>query len=189
MENSSYFHKVSRLLPQDDKAIESITTPLLDCLNSGNSVWIIGNGGSASTADHLEVDLSFVRNQNEKRTIRAHSLCSNNSVITAIGNDLGFEHVFSHQLMRFAKPGDACLAISASGNSPNLVKAFDYCTKNSITKLAILGFDGGTLLKMADSHLLIPTEKGLYGPVEDIHLSVCHLIAASIRAKLFEREL
>jgi D-sedoheptulose 7-phosphate isomerase len=87
--------------------------------------------------------------------------------------------------MRHAKPGDACLAISASGNSPNLLRAFEYCTKESITKLAILGFDGGALLQMSDSHLLIPTEMGLYGPVEDIHLSVCHLIASRIRTKLF----
>lgn len=186
MEKSHYFETLSRLLPRDDAAIESIISSLLKCLNSGSSVWIIGNGGSASTADHLEVDLSFVRNHDEQKIVRARSLCSNNALITAIGNDIGFEHIFSHQLIRHAVPGDICLAISASGNSPNLVKAFEYCTENSITKLAILGFDGGELLKMSDSHLLIPTENGLYGPVEDVHLAVCHYVAARIRETLFQ---
>ena len=181
-----YFSIVGDLLPVGDESAKDLAEVLFSSIENGNSIWIIGNGGSASTADHFEVDLSFVRNFEDKQLIRAASLCSNSAVITAIGNDIGFEHIFSHQLMRHALPGDVCVAISASGNSPNLVKAFEYCTENSITKLAILGFDGGALLKMSDSHLLIPTEKGLYGPVEDIHLAVCHLIAARIRGKFFE---
>ena len=185
MKSNEYFLRVSQLLPADSLAIQEIVDVLLSCIDEGNRIWIIGNGGSASTADHLEVDLSFVRNSDDKKAIRAISLCSNASLLSAIGNDIGFENIFSHQLMRHAEPGDACLAISASGNSPNLLKAFEYCTKESITKLAILGFDGGALLQMSDSHLLIPTEMGLYGPVEDIHLSVCHLIASRIRTKLF----
>ncbi len=185
MDSIAYFTQVSRLLPSDHQALEHLVEQMLACLAKGNSIWIIGNGGSASTADHFEVDLSFVRNFENKQLIKATSLCSNSALITAIGNDIGFEHIFSHQLMRHASPGDLCVAISASGNSPNLVKAFEYCTETSITKLAILGFDGGALLKMSDSYLLIPTEEGLYGPVEDIHLSVCHLIAARVRAELF----
>lgn len=185
MKSNEYFLRVSQLFPADSLAIQEIVDVLLSCIVEGNRIWIIGNGGSASTADHLEVDLSFVRNSDDKKAIRAISLCSNSSLLSAIGNDIGFENIFSHQLTRHAKPGDACLAISASGNSPNLLKAFEYCTKESITKLAILGFDGGALLQMSDSHLLIPTELGLYGPVEDIHLSVCHLIASRIQTKLF----
>jgi len=186
MEVNKYFSKVGELLPIRDESVDDLVEALFATIETGNTIWVIGNGGSASTADHFEVDLSFVRNFEDKQTIKAASLCSNSSVITAIGNDIGFEYIFSHQLMRRASPGDVCFAISASGISPNLVKAFEYCTENSITKLAILGFDGGALLKMSDSHLLIPTEKGLYGPVEDIHLSICHLIASRIRAKLFE---
>lgn len=186
MEASMYLSKVGDLLPVADESARGLVEVLLSCIENGNSIWIIGNGGSASTADHFEVDLSFVRNFEDKQTIRATSFCSNAALITAIGNDIGFEHIFSHQLMRHALPGDICLAISASGNSPNLVKAFEYCTENSITKLAILGFDGGKLLKMSDSHLLIPTEIGLYGPVEDVHLAVCHYIAARIRETIFQ---
>jgi len=186
MANSSYFLKLTELIPPQDSFVQEVVDVLLECVIAGKSIWIIGNGGSASTADHFEVDLSFVRNFEDKHTIKAASLCANSSVTSAIGNDIGFEYIFSHQLMRRASPGDICFAISASGNSPNLVKAFEYCTENSITKLAILGFDGGALLKMSDSHLLITTENGLYGPVEDIHLSICHLIASRIRARLFE---
>jgi D-sedoheptulose 7-phosphate isomerase len=186
MEVNKYFSRVGDLLPIDHKTVTDIVEMLFSCIEKGNTIWIIGNGGSASTADHFEVDLSYVRNFEDLQLIKATSLCSNASLITAIGNDIGFDRIFSHQLMRHAVPGDICLAISASGNSPNLVKAFEYCTENSITKLAILGFDGGKLLKMSDSHLLIPTENGFYGPVEDVHLSVCHYIAASIREKLFQ---
>jgi D-sedoheptulose 7-phosphate isomerase len=186
MDVSPYFSGVGSLLPKDSARAEELVEELLSCIKRGHSIWIIGNGGSASTADHFEVDLSFVRNFEDKLIIKATSLCSNAALISAIGNDIGFENIFSHQLMRNAMPGDVCLAISASGNSPNLVKAFDYCTQESITKLAILGFDGGALLEMADSYLLITTENGLYGPVEDVHLSVCHFMAALIRDKLFQ---
>ena len=188
MQSKGYFAQMSGLLPDDDSKIEELVEILGFGIENGNAIWIIGNGGSASTADHFEVDLSYVRNYLDKQAVMATSLCSNSSLITAIANDIGFEHTFSHQLMRRAKPGDICFAISASGNSPNLIKALQYCSENGITKIALLGFDGGEMREMCDVHLLIPTETGLYGPVEDVHLSVCHLIAARLRDRLFSKD-
>lgn len=155
------------------------------CIQKGGSIWIIGNGGSASTADHFEVDLSFVRLKNVNQEIRAKSLCSNSSLITAIGNDLGFEYVFSHQILRQAQAGDVCFAISASGNSTNLIQAFEVCEKKAVKKIALLGFDGGRLLSMSDVAVLIPTCDGMYGPVEDVHLSVCHYLASRLKRQIF----
>jgi D-sedoheptulose 7-phosphate isomerase len=131
------------------------------------------------------VDLSFVRLNNVNQEIRAKSLCSNSSLITAIGNDLGFEYIFSHQIRRQAKPGDICFAISASGNSPNLIRAFEACDKKSVHKIALLGFDGGSLLSMANIAVLIPTRDGMYGPVEDVHLSICHYLASTLKHDVF----
>ena len=185
MDQRNYFQIVADLLPADDPNLKKIIDSLFSCIQAGNRIWIIGNGGSASTANHFETDLAYVRNNEDPHVIRATSLCANSSVLTAIGNDIGFEHVFSHQLMRQAKAGDVCLAISASGRSPNLLEAFEFCTRSSVTKLALLGFDGGDLLIMSDAYLLTPTELGLYGPVEDVQLSICHLIAAELKSKIF----
>ncbi len=185
MLHDEYFKEVSRLLSNEVENLDVIVESLYNCILRKGSIWIIGNGGSASTADHLEVDLSYVRLTSEYFEIRAKSLCSNNAVLTAIANDIGFENVFSHQLMRQAQPGDVCIAISASGNSKNLIEAVNVCKEKSITSIAILGFDGGSLVSQADITCLIKTKLGMYGHVEDIHLSICHFLAASLKSKIF----
>ena len=88
-------------------------------------------------------------------------------------------------MLRNASAGDVCFAISASGNSPNLIEAFRVCDFKSVKKIALLGFDGGRLLDLADETVLVQSKVGLFGPVEDIHLSICHLIASVLRDRLF----
>lgn len=184
--NSGYFSHVEALIPESFKEVNRIIDSLLECINSGGTIWIIGNGGSASTADHFEVDLSYVRLAHNQVVVRARSLCANSALITAIGNDIGYEKIFAHQLLRNASPGDICFAISASGNSPNLIEAFKVCTQKSVKKIALLGFDGGELRHLADESILIQSKIGLFGPVEDIHLSICHLMASALQTRLFE---
>ena len=186
MINSGYFSRVEALIPESLSEINEIIDSLLECINSEGTIWIIGNGGSASTADHFEVDLSYVRLTHEQVTVKARSLCANSALITAIGNDIGYEKIYAHQLLRNVSTGDMCFAISASGNSPNLVEAFKVCAEKSIKKIALLGFDGGELLHLADESVLIKSEIGLFGPVEDIHLSICHFIASVLKNRLFE---
>jgi D-sedoheptulose 7-phosphate isomerase len=186
MSNSGYFSQVELLMPQSLSEIDKIIDSLLECINSEGTIWIIGNGGSASTADHFEVDLSYVRLTHDPVTLKARSLCANSALLTAIGNDIGFAKIYSHQLLRNAGPGDVCFAVSASGNSPNLIEAFKVCTEKSVKKIALLGFDGGELLHLADESVLVQSEGGLFGPVEDIHLSICHFIASAIKNRLFE---
>lgn len=186
MENRSYFADFQALIPGRLTEIDKIIDSLVDCIKNEGTIWIIGNGGSASTADHFEVDLSYVRLKDNSMSVKARSLCLNSALITAIGNDIGFEKVFSHQLMRNASAGDICFAISASGNSPNLIEAFKVCDKQSVKKIALVGFDGGNLLRIADQSILVESEIGIFGPVEDIHLSICHYIASVIRNRIFE---
>ena len=143
----------------------------------------MGNGGSASTSEHFETDLHFIRHKLQIR-IGAHSLSSNSSLITAIGNDIGFEEIFRHQLIRKSKKQDLVFLISASGNSQNLINAVKYAKENDLETIALLGFDGGKLLDLVDHYILIKSEIGMYGPVEDIHLAICHAIASELLEKL-----
>lgn len=179
-----YFDEVSALLPTQLDALQQIIQQLIQAIENGSSIWIIGNGGSASTANHFEVDLSYVR-LTDSTTIKAKSLCSNTAVITAIGNDIGFENVFSHQILRQGIEGDICFAISASGNSPNLIKAFGAAKSKKMKNVALLGFDGGHLKTISDFAFVVESEIGKYGQVEDVHLALCHFLAASIKSRIF----
>lgn len=147
-------------------------------------IWIIGNGGSAGTAEHFETDLHFIKHREEIKFVGAQALSSNSSLLTAIGNDIGFEEIFRHQLIRKSKKQDLVFLISASGNSQNLINAAIYARENGLETIALLGFDGGKLVDLVDHHILIKSEIGLYGPVEDIHLAICHAIASELLQKL-----
>ena len=109
------------------------------------------------------------------------SLNDNISCLTALANDEGYEHIFSRQLENFAEPGDVLIVISASGNSPNLVRAVELARKSERHHvLASLGFDGGALKKMVDECLWLPSEKGAYGLVESGHALLCHILTACL---------
>jgi D-sedoheptulose 7-phosphate isomerase len=101
---------------------------------------------------------------------------------------LGYENVFSFQLQRKASPGDLCIAFSASGNSTNIINAIKFANENSIETFAIVGFDGGSLLSMTKNTIHIRSEIGLYGPIEDIHLYICHNITDQVKKRLKQNE-
>jgi len=140
--------------------------------NKNSYIYIIGNGGSASTASHLSNDL-FAKG------CKAISLADNSSIITKIANDSGYEYIFKEQLEVFFSKGDILIAISASGNSPNLIKAVEYANTLGTT-VAIVGFDGGKLSKICKLVIHIPTCKGNYETAEDLHLAVCHKISKGL---------
>ena len=164
--------------------IEKAVKLILEKIVNEKSIWVIGNGGSASTAEHFEIDMMYIKQDNVGKKVKVTALTSNSAVMTAIANDIGYEHVFSTQLERKAQSGDLCIIISASGNSKNLVEASKYCKNIGIQTLAILGFDGGELLKATDLALHFKTDYGQYGAVEDVHLSLCHQISHSVLEKL-----
>lgn len=184
MSYSEYSSYLVQLLEKRNFAIDIVVREILSGILRGNSIWIMGNGGSASTAEHFETDLSFVKSGESVPNVKVSALTSNSSLITAIANDLGFEYVFSHQLRRKANSGDICILISASGNSSNLLKAIDEARKLNLITLGILGFDGGKLANLVDHSIIVETEIGKYGPVEDLHLSICHEISAMVGKKL-----
>ncbi len=174
----SYFEYLKKIFDNLNlDSIKSFVEILLVARENDANIFFIGNGGSASTASHFANDLAIGTNQ-YKKPFRAVSLTDNLSVITAIANDYGYEEIFTRQLMVLAKKNDVLVGISASGNSVNLVNAFEYANNNQIKTFAITAFDGGALKSMADKCIHIPTEKGEYGPSEDLHMILDHLVGA-----------
>ena len=159
----------------DRNAIGKFAETLLDARERGASIFFIGNGGSASTASHFANDIAVGTNSYAK-PFRAISLTDNQAIITAIGNDFGFDEIFSRQLQLLGKQGDIVVAISASGNSKNLLKAFEYAKENGIKTVALTAFSGGAMKEMADEGIHVPTGPKEYGPAEDAHMILDHLL-------------
>ena len=140
-------------------------------------IFFMGNGGSATTASHFANDLA-VGTHSLGKPFRAISLTDNQAIVTAISNDDGYENIFVIQLQALMKKGDVVVAISASGNSKNLVNALEYANSNGVTTVGITSFDGGQLRKIAKLGVHVPANKGEYGPAEDAHMVLNHLIGA-----------
>lgn len=157
-------------------AVERVVQVLRLARANGATIYISGNGGSAATASHWVNDLGKATKSNGRPPMRVMSLSDNISWLTALANDEGYDRVFSGQLENFAQAGDVLVVISASGNSPNLVKAVELAQRRGLVTVGLLGFDGGMLKTMVDESLWIPTEKGAYGLVESAHALLCHVL-------------
>ncbi len=173
-----YFEYVQKVLDGIDRvAVGRFVQTLLAARESGATVFFIGNGGSAATASHFANDLAYGTNEYQK-PFRVLSLTDNVPVLTAIGNDNGYEEVFVRQLKVLGRPGDVLVAISASGNSPNLLRAIDYAKSVGIKAVALTAFDGGRMKQVADDGIHVPTGLKEYGPAEDAHMVLDHLVGA-----------
>ena len=161
----------------DTAEIGRFIETLLDARERGATIFFIGNGGSAATASHFANDLAVGTNEYDK-PFRALSLTDNLPLITAIGNDFGYEEIFVRQLRILGKKNDLLIAISASGNSPNLLRAFEYAREAGIRTVAITAFDGGKMKLQADQGVHVRTELKEYGPAEDAHMVLDHLVGA-----------
>lgn len=159
---------------------------LYNAYRNEKQVFTVGNGGSASTASHIAADLAKNTIGANMRRFRITSLNDNTAILTALANDLGYEHVFSEQLQNLIRPGDLLIAVSASGNSPNIVRAIEYAQAQCAEVVGILGFDGGTAAKLADVAIVVPSDH--YGVVEDIHLVINHILVDYFKTKLVEEQ-
>ena len=175
---SGYFDYISSVLKAiDTREIGQFIETLVDARERGSTIYFIGNGGSAATASHFANDIAIGTNSYNK-PFRAISLTDNQAIITAIANDYGYEEIFVRQLMILGRPGDVIVAISASGNSSNLIRAFDYAKTVGIKTVAITAFDGGKMKNIADESVHVPTALKEYGPAEDAHMVLDHLVGA-----------
>jgi D-sedoheptulose 7-phosphate isomerase len=161
----------------DTVQIGNFIETIVDARNRGATIFFAGNGGSAATASHFANDIAIGTGDYDK-PFRALSLADNVPMLTAIGNDFGYQDVFVRQLRIYGRKGDVLVGISASGNSSNVVSAFEHAASVGIATVAITAFDGGRMKLMADVSVHVPTEPKEYGPAEDAHMMLDHLVGA-----------
>lgn len=191
--SKEYISYLTTLLNKlDHKGIAECIRHLEEARNQSNTIFIIGNGGSASTASHIGNDFGLAvlkKSENSSnKSYRALALTDNLSVISAIGNDCSFNNVFLDQLKVHFRKGDKLIAISASGNSPNLVCAAEWFKNQGGTVISWLGFDGGKLKNISDVPIVVTTPNGEYAPVEDIHLIINHIIVTWMQYNILHQD-
>ncbi len=164
----------------DLEQVNSVMEILRQARDRNATIFIAGNGGSAATASHWVNDLGKATKRSGRAPIRVMSLSDNTSWLSALANDEGYERAFSGQLENFARRDDVLIVLSASGNSPNLIKAVETAKENDLITVGLLGFDGGALKDMVEEYVLIASAKGAYELVEDAHSAVCHAITRSL---------
>jgi D-sedoheptulose 7-phosphate isomerase len=171
-------------LPVD--RIAAIGEILYGAYRHNKHVFIIGNGGSAATASHMACDLGMNTIAPNRPRFRVVSLTDNTPLLSALANDIGYDRIFVEQLTNLIRPGDVLISISGSGRSPNIVEAMRYARARSATNIALLGFDGGEAIELADEHVLVPSSE--YGIVEDLHLVIDHMLTAYFKERVAEGE-
>ena len=181
-----YFQIINNI---DFKILDEIIEILFRCWNEGNKVFILGNGGSASTASHMACDLSkgTIMNLHDPKLkrLKVISITDNIALMTAIGNDIGYNEIFSQQL-HLAKEEDALIVITGSGNSENVIKAVEKGNNLGMTTIGMLGFDGGKVKDMLDYKIILPENH--YGRVEDFHLMLNHIITEQLFNKINSKD-
>ena len=158
----------------DSEQVARLIVELQEALRQDTQIFVFGNGGSAANASHFVTDLGKGASDKIGKRFRCFSLNDNVSWMTALGNDYSYEDVFVRQLLNFAKPGDIVLAMSVSGNSPNVVKAVEWARSNKLKTISLVGAKQGRLAELSDHCLVINSEH--YGRVEDAHMGICHML-------------
>lgn len=163
--------------------VDIIIQQIIDSHNNDKQIFIFGNGGSAATSSHFATDLGkgTIKNfdNKEEKRLRVLSLTDNLPLITAYGNDLGYNDIYAEQLANLINKGDVAIGISASGNSENVIRAIKLAKKKEAVTIGLCGFSGGKLKQEADYHIHIKNNH--YGIVEDMHLVIMHLICYYIK--------
>jgi D-sedoheptulose 7-phosphate isomerase len=158
----------------DVAKVDEIIETLKRARAEGRHIFTCGNGGSASTASHFVCDMVKGASYQREPRFKMMSLCDNMATLLAYANDVNYDCVFVEQLKNFAKEGDVVLGISGSGNSPNVLNAFEYANSIGCETIALTGRDGGKLGPMAKLHLNVGTPH--MGRIEDAHMIVCHMV-------------
>jgi len=183
MRPCEYFDMMTALIGRfDAKPMEAAVTVLKEAMDKGCAIFVAGNGGSAATANHFAAD--FGKNVvlgNEGRP-RVMSLCCNMSSVTAYANDEGYENAFARQLANWAEKDDVLVVISASGNSPSVVRAAEFMHSRGGKVIAMTGFGGGKLKELSD--ICLHADDDHYETVEDAHSIFCHLIVSCIKSSI-----
>jgi len=163
--------------PQIERAAQVVT----EALTAGNKILFFGNGGSAADAQHLAAELTvrFVMN---RRALAGLALTPDSCVLTACGNDFGFEFLFSRQIEALGRPGDVAVALSTSGNSPNVLEGLRQARRSSLSTVAFTGRTGGKVAEEADVLIAIPSDNT--ARIQELHAVLGHLLCEEIESRL-----
>ena len=166
--------------------LEKLFTVIEEAHAAGKQIFVIGNGGSAATASHMMNDLNKGtlghKGDAPWKRFKVIALTDNVSLMTAWANDTDYNTVFSEPLKNLANRGDVLIAISASGNSPNIITAVEVAKQLGVKVLGLGGFTGGKLAQLADVCVVVPSNE--YGPVEDVHMIIDHILVGYLYEKL-----
>jgi D-sedoheptulose 7-phosphate isomerase len=180
---SGYWFEVANVASAIDlDNLEAAARMLLDCQARGGIVFVVGNGGSAATASHFACDLAKGTRGGGVPTFRVVALTDNVPQLTAWANDVGYESVFAEQLVSLASPGDLLVAISVSGNSPNVIAAVEAARSLDVASIGLTGQSGGLLAPSVDRAITVPS--GCIEVVEDAHSIVAHSLCVATRERL-----
>jgi D-sedoheptulose 7-phosphate isomerase len=186
---AAFLDRVGQELKRIDPAeVQALADAVYECYQGRKFVFVIGNGGSGSNASHFCEDLGkgTLRrvdfDNDQKKRLRILSLTDNTPYILAWGNDEGFERVFVEQLKNLASPGDLLIAISGSGNSPNILRAVEWANRNGLKTFGCTGFSGGKLRALAQQGLHVPLDD--MGIVESIHLTAFHWVVDDLHRRI-----
>jgi D-sedoheptulose 7-phosphate isomerase len=185
----SFLDRVAAELSRIDPAqVKSLADAIFDCYRAHKMVFVCGNGGSGSNSSHFCEDLGkgTIRREDfdndRKQRLRIISLTDNTPYILAWANDEGFERIFVEQLKNLASPGDLLVAISGSGNSPNVLRAVDWANQHGMTTFGCTGFSGGKLQTLAQKNFHVPLDD--MGIVESIHLTAFHWVVDNLHGRI-----
>lgn len=174
-----YLNEVAAaLVATPREPLEAIERALWETYERDATIVVCGNGGSAGSASHFACDLAKWTICEGCRRVRALALTDNVPVMTAWSNDTAYERVFVEQLMSHYRQGDTLVAISGSGNSPNVLRAVEWANQQGAPTIGLSGFDGGKLARLARLALVVPNH--VMPQVEDVHMALCHGLAVSL---------
>ncbi len=183
----SYFERLRGTIDRIPlERVERVGEILFRAYQHNKQVFVVGNGGSAATASHMACDLGKNTIGPNQRRFRIISLTDNTPLLTALANDVGYDHVFSEQLVNLIRPGDVLIVVTGSGRSPNILEAMRYSRERAATVIALLGFDGGPARDLADELILVPSDD--YGLIEDLHMIFNHVLVGYFRERLEDEE-
>lgn len=173
--------EVAKALPRLAPAVSSAVDLIYSSLAAGGQLLIAGNGGSAADAQHIAAELTG-RFLLERRPLRALALHVNTSSLTAVGNDYGYEHIFARELTAHARPGDVLLAISTSGNSPNILRAIDAARQCKVVVIGLTGESGGEMRTVCDLCVCVPCKST--PRIQEMHITIGHTICELLEERL-----
>jgi D-sedoheptulose 7-phosphate isomerase len=178
-----YFDLLSRNLEKlPFRQVDAVAELLFDAYRNQHTTFVFGNGGSAALASHFACDLGKGTVNGSSKRFRVMALTDNVPLMTAWANDSHYENIFSEQLANFACVGDVAFAISASGNSPNVLKALKTAREAGATTAGLTGFMGGRMLSLCDACIVVPCENMQI--IEDLHLCIAHSLFTCVRARI-----